>query len=699
VLLRLFLALLLLPLLAGVARSAPELPSVARPHLRLGDQNLTQGLVFFLRIGAPPGVAAVGTAHAYELADLVEAKSVEFTLGRGTRTVATSSALLTAPGRPFNQPGASLKDDYVVYALAASPPGVLPLEPEREEKLEPGDRVRMLGIPVSVAQNQEKVFGKLVSITPERLEVELDVPYDLRGWGGAPVLLDSTKRLIGVLQAHYPQGSTTRVILAPLTSLLGALERPLAGGAGQPFAQFASLAAKRSVKPASDAREPSKRAKHVADSLPSDALPHAATAVNLQLDIDYPPEGAVVGSSACGVFVAGRALAMRGQLQKFDVAIVIDTSASTAGPAEADINGNGTIGKVYGGAFGSVFGASLTDPGDSILSAEVAAARQLLRGLDPRSTRVAVITFAGEAEQQGVIVLGAPQKPAITIQALTNDYERVDSAFDAVLEHGPAGLTHIAAGVDQATIELMGIKGALSRKDPTSEKIVLFFTDGVPTLPHGPQFEAENVRAVLRAAGRSQYSNIRIHSFAIGPEALDAPIATVEMARRTGGYFTPVRHPGMLAEAVETVDFANLHEVVLKNATNGKPAAPFRLTADGSWSGFLPLENGENKLEVIARADDSTRADRTRLVRMDPNAPDGKVPEDLLVHRNRLLEECLRNLKQVRVAAEREAADKVRKDLLVEIEKEREQAKQRAAEQRKRLELGIEDETEPPAEP
>jgi hypothetical protein len=698
VLRRLLLAFLAVPLLAGAAHSAPApLPSVARPHLKIGDQSHAQGLVFFLRIGASPGVAAVGTAHAFELTDLVEAQRAEFTLGRGTRAVATSKGLLAAPGRPFNQPGASLKDDFVVYALEASPQGVLPLEAERETQLEAGDRVRMLGIPATVPQNQDQVFGKLVSITPDRLEIELDVPYDLRGWGGAPVLLDSTKRVVGMLQAHYPQGSTTRVILAPLSSILAAVERPLAGGAGQPFAQFASLAAKRSVKPASDAREPGKSAKHTPDSLPSDALPRSATSVNLQLDIEYPPEGAVVGDSACGVFVAGRALAMRGQLQKFDVAIVIDTSASTAGPAEADINNNGTIGKVYGGAFGSVFGASLTDPGDSILSAEVAAARQLLRGLDPRSTRVTVITFAGEAEQQGVVILGQPAKPAYTLQALTNDYEKVERALDAVLAQGPAGLTHIAAGVDQATIELMGIKGAVSRKDATSEKIVLFFTDGVPTLPHGPQFEAENVRAVLRAAGRSQYSNIRIHSFAIGPEALDAPIATVEMARRTGGYFTPVRHPGMLAEAVETVDFANLHEVVLKNATNGKLASPFRLTADGSWSGFLPLENGENKLDVRASADDSTRAERTRLVRMDPNAADGQIPEDLVVHRNRLLEECLRNLKQVRVAAEREAADKVRKDLMVEIEKEREQAKQRAAEQRKRLELGVEDEAvEPP---
>jgi hypothetical protein len=310
-----------------------------------------------------------------------------------------------------------------------------------------------------------------------------------------------------------------------------------------------------------------------------------------------------------------------------------------------------------------------------------------------------VIVFAGEPEpdSRGGLVIGRRNsQPAMTIQALTNDYEDVGRALDSVLAQGPAGLTHIAAGVDQATIELMGIRGAVSRKDATSEKIVLFFTDGAPTLPYGPQFEAENVRAVLRAAGRSQYSEIRIHSFAIGPEALDAPIATVEMARRTGGYFTPVRHPGMLAEAVETVDFANLDEVVVRNARNDKHAMPFRLTADGAWSGFLALEPGANQLEVTARADDSTTAQRKLSVKLDPNAPEADIPEDLVVHRNRLLEECLRNLKQVRVAAEREAAEKVRKDLMVEIDKERTKAKARAAEQSKRLELGVEEEAPGP---
>ena len=99
---------------------------------------------------------------------------------------------------------------------------------------------------------------------------------------------------------------------------------------------------------------------------------------------------------------------------------------------------------------------------------------------------------------------------------------------------------------------------------------------------------------------------------------------------------------------------------------------------------------------MSARADDATAAQRAITVRLDPNAPETPIPQDLVVHRNRLLEECLRNLKQVRVAAEQDAADKVRKDLMVEIEKERAQAKQRAAEQSKRLELGVEDDEAKP---
>jgi radical SAM superfamily enzyme YgiQ (UPF0313 family) len=72
------------------------------------------------------------------------------------------------------------------------------------------------------------------------------------------------------------------------------------------------------------------------------------------------------------------------------------------------------------------------------------------------------------------------------------------------------------------------------------------------------------------------------------------------------------------------------------------------------------------------------------------------VPEELAAQRNWLLEECLAEVKKVRLTAEQQRAEQVRKDLLVEIERERAKARQRADEQRKRLELGIENETDEP---
>ena len=65
--------------------------------------------------------------------------------------------------------------------------------------------------------------------------------------------------------------------------------------------------------------------------------------------------------------------------------------------------------------------------------------------------------------------------------------------------------------------------------------------------------EPDTGRAVWRAARRARRADTRLHSFATGPDALDGPIATVEMASRTRGYFTPVRHPGDLVDVVEVL--------------------------------------------------------------------------------------------------------------------------------------------------
>jgi len=681
-----FSALLVILATAAAAPVQAADPAVARPSFPIDGEIQTRGLVFFVPADSPAGAAAVGTAHTFDLGKLATVKRGEIALGQSRRVVARTSGFLVPPGRPFDSAGASLADDFVVYALDAPPKGVRLLSLQAGAAPEAGTRVRILGVPDAVPADEDDLFGSVVETTPERMDVDLDVPYDLRGWGGAPVVDADSGAVVGMLQAYFPRGSTSRVIVSPIARVRDALREPLEGGAGKSFASFG-----KRKRPQRMARSTSGNTLTVAGQYPEAEGPLISQQFldtsQVHLTVDYPPDGAIIGDSTCGAFVSGRAIALHGEMRRFDVLLVIDTSRSTVDPTGADINGNGIIGKPYLGRIGTIFDVGSTDPGDSILAAEVAAARQLLHSLDPRSTRVGVVAFAGEQpDMQGGVFVRGPSAPAITLQPLTAEYGRVETTLDDIIARDPTGATHMAAGVDQATIELLGLRGSVSRADPRSEKIVLFFTDGQPTLPY-QGFERENVRAVLRAANRAGRANIRIHSFAIGPDALEGPVATVEMASRTDGFFTPVRHPGDLVEVIESVSFANLGEVSLQNLTTGKPADLFRATADGAWAGFVPMDPGENEIEVRAQSSDGATGQKKIRVTLATGAPEPKLPPELVTARNRLLEDCLRSIKQVRVAAERDHAEQVRKNLLVEIERERSAARARAAEQSKRLQL------------
>jgi hypothetical protein len=308
-----------------------------------------------------------------------------------------------------------------------------------------------------------------------------------------------------------------------------------------------------------------------------------------------------------------------------------------------------------------------------------------MRGLNPRTTRLGLVVFAGDPGGGGWS--RKHSRPAYTLEALTRDYIRVERSLDYLLASEPEGSTHMAAGVDQATVELLGLRGATSEPDPESEKVVFFFTDGQPTLPYGPDAEADNVRAVLRAANRANRGRIRIHSFAIGPDALEGPIAPVEMASRTDGFFTPVRHPGDLVDVVKDVSFANIQEVTLSSDTTGLAANPFRVTADGTWAGLVKMEHGRNDLRVKAVSDDGTEIERTFSLDFRAEAPPGDLPAAFVARRNRLLEDCLRETKRLHLEAERAQLDQVRRDLRLEIQRERTKAQDKAHEQRKRLQI------------
>ena len=193
--LRVGLSLALLCMAASATgQKEGELPAVARPRFSVGDEQLGSGTVFFVRVPDEVGVAAVGTAHSFDLRELSQTREVEFLLGNSKRRVAVASRFYTQPGHSFTAPGATLRDDFIVFALDAPPFGIRVLEPEIDGPDLENTRVRILGVPAAIPQDEDDIFGRVRSATHTRLEVELDVPGDLRGWGGAPVLRSESSR-------------------------------------------------------------------------------------------------------------------------------------------------------------------------------------------------------------------------------------------------------------------------------------------------------------------------------------------------------------------------------------------------------------------------------------------------------------------------------------------------------------------------
>lgn len=646
-----------------------ETPSVARAHFSAEGRAQGGGTCFFIPAGTKDSVVAICTAHAFKLPELALAEVVEFRLGSSRKLVSRSKRLFSRAGQSFAKPGSSLAEDLMIFLLDTPFQEIQVLK----GSLEPaqiGDKLSILGIPFKGGVDQAELDGTVTLSTTGRLEVQLNKITDLRGWGGGPAI-NSEGRVVGLLQATLKE----KVFLTPISAVYDRIGAQVSGA----DSHFTSVIGKNQVPKTMDrpgvppSLNVQKNRVNVSLRGP-DTIDDALEALAVTLDIEHPPDQSIF-SEPVGAFIAGKAHAHLGELRLFDVIFVIDTSGSTKQLTGTDVNQNGIVGKE--GFFG------IDDEGDSILAAEIAAAGQMLRGLDSRSTRVGIITFSGDPRTGFPPRLKSPA--AKTEEPLTSDFAKVESTLREISKRKPAGMTHMAAGIDQATIELLGLKGSLSDKRIYSEKIVLFFTDGRPTLPYDQVFEAENVKAVLRAADRSARANIRIHSFAIGPEALEGPVATVEMAARTRGYFTPVRDPGELSEIAETVNFANVERLIVENTTTGAESNDIVIHADGSWGALVELKVGKNIIRVTALAGDGSQKQEKILLHFAPDAPPINLPREFVSRRNQLLEQKLLELRR----ASNEMADKTRRELRVEIERERNLATQKAAAQRRELDIRV----------
>jgi Mg-chelatase subunit ChlD len=334
----------------------------------------------------------------------------------------------------------------------------------------------------------------------------------------------------------------------------------------------------------------------------------------VQVRLDSPMPGARVEGFVHQARIAGSALADAADPRAFDVMLVIDVSYSTRAASGGDIDGDGLVGvDPLAEGLAGMFPADVrsTDPEDSILRAQVRAARKLLEDLDPRRVRVGVITFSGEVDPATGERLAETQQDAQLEIALTSDYDAVRSALLGVLARGPHGATNFGAGILMAVSELSGLTGARSQPRADAQKVALFLTDGLPTFPIGKGTEVDvgDEEYALRAADLARTAGISINTYALGPEALKYNRTTTEIARRTGGVYTPVQRPDGVIALLAGTSFSDIEDVVLTNVTTGDFSTDVHLAPDGSFAGYVPVREGRNRVRVVALASDGTRGE------------------------------------------------------------------------------------------
>jgi len=398
----------------------------------------------------------------------------------------------------------------------------------------------------------------------------------------------------------------------------------------------------------------------------------AVARADVKVTIESPRPGERVENRVDQAPIRGAATADGKRPADFDVMIVIDVSGSTRAASGVDVDGDGEVGVnprlelLPPGAYPD--DVLSTDPDDSILNAEAAAARALLRSLDPKRVRVGLATFAGEVDPTTGERRRLDQPDAWLEVPLTSNYGDVERAIDAVLARGPSGATNFAAGIRLAVTELSGLPGARSHRRPDAKPVILFLTDGVPSFPIGKADRQDpgDVEAAISAAKLAQVAGITINTYALGPQALAYPQAVTEMARVSLGSYTPVQNPGDIIALLQGVSFANVEDVVVTNLSTGDFSTDVRLAPDGSFSGFVPVRQGRNKVRVTALASDGTR---------------GSVTLDLDFGRTQLTDlELARELERIRhmnkeltLLRERKRIEefraKARKELELEVEK------------------------------
>ena len=392
------------------------------------------------------------------------------------------------------------------------------------------------------------------------------------------------------------------------------------------------------------------------------------------LALEYPPDGSALGGPPTA-FVAGRVASGSGAEERLDLVLAIDVSRSTCQAVGAPV----VIGVETCVPAGPGTGP---EPG-RVVDVEIAAARTLLGRLDAARTRVALVSIGGPVNR-ALRRWHGPDAGFLGTElelAPTADFGAVAAALAALAAREPDGPSNLAGALGRGAAALRDLD------DPAPRRSILLLSDGVPTAPR--ETPRENLVEALRAASRAARNGVRVLSFAVG-DAVETPLAALEIAERTGGAFYPVRDAAELPDVFALLQLEPIASVAVRNATTGEPAIHERLGADGTWEALAPLAPGENRLEVRVRSEAGLETVREIAVTYAEGISSPAIPDALAPRREAARSAELALLASKRALIEREAAARTRARLAETMVRERAAAARAGERQRRDLALDVE---------
>ncbi len=242
-----------------------------------------------------------------------------------------------------------------------------------------------------------------------------------------------------------------------------------------------------------------------------------------------------------------------------------------------------------------------------IFEQEISAAQTLLGQLNPDTTRVAVVRFASEAEQ---------------LQKLTKDFSKVTTVFGDLLEGGPepygedGSATHYAEALREALDTHK--KSPIKYRDSTTNKqvtvqplrVVVFISDGIPTLPAQPGMSQEkaDIQASLAAARLLAAQGVLVYGYALDVDSAERELTTLPaIAAITSGRYSEVRDPDDAVFIIPETSLVGMGAVDIENLKTGEKLT-VETSPDGFFSGSVSVGPGTQSLRISARDFDGLQA-------------------------------------------------------------------------------------------